>query len=335
MRSLKIATWVLALTAAAAVTMLVLPRGYAAGRVLAASDDPAELSERRLDGRFDAAVATREIEAALAAGDADLAASFVALAHDRGIALDGALLAKVDAATAAARSVRSRAVSFARGLVTGVPDDGAGLAGTAVGDLFVFGDVRDAVREGWHASRGEEVDKAVLGLSLAGIAITAGTYATLGAGAPARAGVTLLKAAAKTEELGSRLARLLRFERTAEVAHVAGDLGRVQAKAGTRAAIEGLKIAEAPKDVERVAQLAAKEGGKTRAVIKLLGRGAILLGSAAFELTSWVFWALLNLLGLCAALKRAAERATLSAIRRRKARRARAAAALAAVPATA
>ena len=38
--------------------------------------------------------------------------------------------------------------SFTRGLITGEPDDLVGFAGTALGDLFVFGDIRDAVREG-------------------------------------------------------------------------------------------------------------------------------------------------------------------------------------------
>ena len=42
------------------------------------------------------------------------------------------------------------------------------------GDLFVFGDVRDVVREGWRGLRGEEVDKLVLGLAGTGIAVTAG-----------------------------------------------------------------------------------------------------------------------------------------------------------------
>lgn len=305
---------------------MVLPRGYAATRMLAAQDDPAELAERALDGRFDAAAAAREINTALDEGDPDLASSFVALARDRQVALDPALLAKVDAAVEASRSAASRAKNFVRGMITGVPEDAATFAGTAVGDLFVFGDVRDAVREGWHASRGEEVDKVVLGLSLAGIAITAGTYATFGAAAPARLGLTLLKATEKTGEMGARLARLLRFERTAEVVRVAGDLGRIEASAGAQAAVETLKLVEEPKDVERAARLAAKEGGKTRAVMKLLGRGAIMLSTAAFELASWVFWAVINLLGLCAMLKRATERATLRYIRWRKRRRSKAAA---------
>ena len=103
----------------------------------------------------------------------------------------------------------------------------------------------------------------------------------------------------------------------------AGDVGRVQRKAGSRAAIEGLKLAEQPKDLSRLAQLAAAKGGKTRAVLKLLGRGAIALTTGLFDLALWVFWAITNLLGFCVTLKRIAERITLWAIRRRRRKRER------------
>ena len=93
-------------------------------------------------------VIRREIESALAANDADLAKSFVDLAQDRGIVVDPPLVEKVSAAVADANSTTHMAETFARGFVTGEPDDVVGLAGTALGDFFVFGDVRDAVREG-------------------------------------------------------------------------------------------------------------------------------------------------------------------------------------------
>ena len=79
--------------------------------------------------------------------------------------------------------------------------------------------------------------------------------------------------------------------------------------------------------------IAEAKGSKTRAIVKMLGRGAIMLTAATFNLASWVFWALVNVLWLVVALKRAAEQATLRAVRKRKARRAAMrAAALAAAP---
>ena len=81
---------------------------------------------------------------------------------------------------AKANGALATAGNFTRGLIVGEPDDLVSLAGTALGDLFVFGDIRDAVREGSRIAQGQEVDHLILGLAAVGIAVTAGTYASLG-----------------------------------------------------------------------------------------------------------------------------------------------------------
>ena len=65
----------------------------------------------------------------------------------------------------------------------------------------------------------------------------------------------------------------------------------------------------------------------------MLGRGAIVLTTGLFDLASWIFWAIANLIGLCATLKRWTERTTLRVLRRRKAKAAMRRAALAGAPA--
>ena len=82
----------------------------------------------------------------------------------------------------------------------------SGFAGTAVGDLFVIGDVRDVVREGARLAAGGEADELVLGLACVGLAVTAATYATLGVAVPARVGLTAVKAARQTGRLGAGMA---------------------------------------------------------------------------------------------------------------------------------
>ena len=104
---------------------------------------------------------------------------------------------------------------------------------------------------------------------------------------------------------------------------LAKDVGRITEKAGARGALDTLKVAEGPKDVSRAARLAEAEGGKTRAILKILGRGAILLLGGAFELTLWVLSALLALFGLLATIKSMTERATQAWLDRRKTRRLR------------
>ena len=182
-----------------------------------------------------------------------------------------------------------------------------------------------------------------------------------GAGAPARLGLSLLKAARKTGRLAApmaewltralrqtvdtrafgtalgaeasvtapleavRLARdAVKVDRAEGIVTVVRDVGRVEAAAGrARAALEGLKIAEQPEDVARLARLAETKGGKTRAILKLAGRAAIVLTAAAIDLASWVFAFLLGAFGFCKAVKRTSERATWSYLRWRKSRRAR------------
>lgn len=298
-----------------------MPNGVQAAREIAAADDPVRLSELALDKSFDAAVAAREIEAALAAGDVELAHSFVELAAERGIAVAPALIEKAESAERDAAAPSSRAASFARGFVTGKPEDVSSAAGMLAGDLFVFGDIRDVVREGWRGMRGEEVDTLVLGLAGTGIAVTAGLYVSAGLAAPARAGLSVAKAARRGGYIGAPLIRLLKLEKREGLVQFVSDLGRVQSRTGMRGALDGLKIAERPQDVAKLATLAAAKGGKTRAILKVLGRGAIALTGALFDFALWVFWALLNLLAFCATCKRAAERMTLRHCQRQRMKR--------------
>jgi hypothetical protein len=301
----------------------------------------------------------QNIEAALAANDAGLAQSFVDLAQEKDIAVDDGVVRRVTDAVAEENSSSHFAKRFASGLVTGNADDVASLSGTVAGDLFVFGDIRDVVREGKHLAMGEDTDHLVLGLATAGLAVTAATYVSVGGVAPVRAGLTLVKDARKVGRLGegltewagrsargivdtpllqnavasgsvmrpgqtvSAIRAAFHAEKAGALVRLAKDVGRVGEKAGIRAAQDTLKIAENPKDVARAAELAASKGGQTRAILKVLGRGALLLAAGAFDLTLWVFSALLALFGLLSSIKATSERLTQSWLDRRKARRLR------------
>lgn len=339
--------------------LALLPHAIEAGGLLAAQDDPVALADRQLARSFNADVATRETEAALAADDTELAKSFVELAHDRNVALAPELTAKVDAAVEKANSMLATAGNFTRGLVIGEPDDAVSLAGTVAGDLFVFGDIRDLIREGSNLATGKDADNLILGLSAVGIAVTAGTYASLGTAAPARMGLTVAKAARKTGRISARMAEsvtrslrsvvdvgaMRRVFATASVTEPAvaaraareavklnkaddlfrltSDIGTVQGKAGTRAALDGLRLSDSPREMARVAKLAEKQGGKTRAILKMFGRGAILLTMSAFNLSLWLFWAALTVFGFIASAKAAVERSTWRSLQRKKLRRAK------------
>jgi hypothetical protein len=126
-----------------------------------------------------------------------------------------------------------------------------------------------------------------------------------------------------------RLAReAVKVEGAGGLVGLAQNTGRIEAKAGSQAALDSLAIAQEPQDMSRMARLAAAKGGKTRAIIKLLGRAAIVLTASAIELASWLLWAGFALFGFCASCKAAVERATQHYLDRRKLRRAMASAVL-------
>jgi hypothetical protein len=354
--------WTLAAGFALAALFCV-PLALEAASLLASEDEPVAIADRALARAFDRSVALEGIEAALKAADADLARSFVELADDRRVDVPLELRQRVARAVEDANSASAAAGSFARGLITGEPEDAVGLAGTALGDLFVFGDVRDAVREGGRYVSGQSYDQLVLGLACVGIALTAGTYASFGAAAPARIGISAVKAARRTGRIGGQMAswigRALRetvdfgalkragtplmaptlavraareavkVDKAGGLTKLVRDVGRVQAKAGTQAAMDGLKLARNPAEMARVAKLAEKKGGKTRAILKTLGRGAILLSVASFNLAMWILGALFTLFGFVSSAKAAVERATQRHLDRKKLRQARYAAMLA------
>jgi hypothetical protein len=347
------------MTFCAVACALLWPHARDAGAILAAQDDPAQLADIQLDSalRNNQAMVAGNIEAALDANDADLAGSFVDLAAEKGISVSDELSRRVSNAVAEQNSTSQFAKRFATGLVTGNADDVASLSGTVAGDLFVFGDIRDVVREGKHLAMGEDTDRLILGLATAGLAVTAATYVSVGGVAPLRAGLTLVKDARKVGRLGEGLTQwagrsarqivdapmlqnavasgsvlrpgqtvtaikaAFRAEKAGALVRLAKDVGRVSEKAGMRGALDTLRIAEGPKDVARAARLAESKGGQTRAILKVLGRGALLLAAGAFNLTLWVFGALLALFGFLSSIKATTERLTQSWLDRKKARR--------------
>src|ERR1700733_9253749 len=303
--------WALTGVAVCAVACAVAwPRARDAGAILAAQDDPVALSDAQINSALrnnqsavsQSAVA-ENIEAALAANDADLANSFIDLASAKNIPVTDELSGRVRDAVAEAGSTSHFAKGFASGLVTGNADDVASMSGTVTGDLFVFGDIRDVVREGKHLAMGEDTDRLVLGLAAAGLAVTAATYVSVGGVAPVRAGLTLVKDARKVGRLGEGLTEwagrsardlidtpvledavasgsVMRPGQTVNairaafntakvdgLVRLAKDVGRVGEKAGVRGALDTLSIAEGPKDVARAARLAETKGGQTRAIL--------------------------------------------------------------------
>lgn len=368
MKRRRISSALAGIAVSCAVGAALWPHAREAFVLLSSQDEPADLADAQVSSalRNNRAIVADNIEQALAKGDADLASSFVELARAKNIALPEEMTRRVSDAVAEENSTAHFAKQFATGFVTGAADDVGSLSGTVAGDLVVWGDIRDVFRESKHLVTGEQTDRLVLGLATAGLAVTAATYASAGGATPVRAGLTLVKDARKVGRLGEGLAAwagrsardvvdtpalqqavasssvlrpgesvsaikaAFRAEKAGGLVRLAKDVGRVTEKAGTRGALDTLKVAEGPKDVSRAARLAEASGGQYRAYLKILGRGALLLATGVFDLAFWLFGALLSLFSILCWIKATTERATQAWCDHRRARRMRRQMALAA-----
>jgi len=368
MKRRRISSALAGIAVSCAVGAALWPHAREALVLLSSQDEPADLADAQINStlRNSQKIVNDNIEQALANGDADLAGSFVELARAKNIALPEELTRRVSDAVDEENSTSHFARQFATGFITGSADDVGSLSGTVAGDLVVWGDIRDVFRESKHLVTGEDTDRLVLGLATAGLAVTAATYVSAGGAAPVRAGLTLVKDARKVGRLGEGLAEwagrsardvvdtpalqqavatssvlrpgdsvsaikaAFRAEKAGGLVRLAKDVGRVTEKAGTRGALDTLKVAEGPKDVSRAARLAEAKGGQYRAYMKVLGRGALLLFTGFFDLAMWLFGALLTVFSILCWIKATTERATEAWCDHRRARRLRRQMALAA-----
>ncbi|GLI93261.1 hypothetical protein [Methylocystis echinoides] len=284
-------------------------------RLLAAKDDPVALADAQLDRILTPARFAQGLDAALDAGDADLARSFMDLGRARGLPPAAAQEARL--ATLEAQAKELAVEDFAEGFLHGGRDNRAAFAGALTGDLTGYGDLRDLWKEAEKIRRGESPDELVVGLATAGLALSVVTLSSLGAALPARSGLSLLKgaqkagrlsqpltkslvaasakaldrealaaslsAAAKLDVAAARTAagRVLRPGALASFRLLGADAALLYRRAGARGLADALALAEDSAQLRKAAQLAAAAGGRTRAILATLGRGALVFGGLA------------------------------------------------------
>jgi hypothetical protein len=241
-----------------ALGLAVLPRGTEALRLLVGPRDEAAVAEFSLSARRPADYVLK-IDSAIAAKDEDLAASILALADERGVALPPSTRQAVEAAEAEA-SARMASDAW-KGFVSGEAPNEAALAGAVASDLTGIGDVRDLYNQAENYLTGEEVDPLLAGLSAVGLGVTAATIASSGVALPARTGLSTLKAVKRAGKLSPRLTKQLAvlaadaIDKRAikglavSLESLGTDIATIGSKAGYRATLTTLSKADSVKEV--------------------------------------------------------------------------------------
>lgn len=250
------------------------------------------------------------LRAALDEGDLDGAAGFAALAPALGQALPAALLERLDTARAAADTPAMQARRCAEGAIAGTMTDGISVACTLAADFTVFGDLRDLVVQGSRWAAGQDYDRVLIGLSAVGLGATAISAASAGLAAPAKAGLSVVKAAKRAGQvppaLGKAVAAELRIVARggspARLTRAAGAADAVRAEHGAGEAMRMMRHAGSVEEIGEVASMYGRFGRLARPVMALTGKTSIHAFKAGYKLTPLVLPSLATLLGGLVAL---------------------------------
>lgn len=328
-RGLRRLATVLAFVAAVAGGLESLPQAVMAVRIVRVALDPVAQTRIELE-----AVPSLQLianaEQSLAEDDADLAASYLALADDRAVPVPDALRQAVTDANAF--NVTAFGEDAWAGFVHGEATTPAGFAAALALDLTAIGDVKDLVVQ---AAAYPDHDILIMSLAVVGLALTGASFVTVGAATPARLGASVLKVARKARLLNPRFVTImvrelrgsLKIGRVEEAATAlrrldfgtarraaadsldgaavarieasAGELGRVARRQGVRGTLETLARVDDPVRLRRLAAISDRFGPGYRAVLRLLpeaGRVAARLVKPLLRLIELLGSALLWLL---------------------------------------
>ncbi|MEM9796730.1 MAG: hypothetical protein AAF919_09585 [Pseudomonadota bacterium] len=290
---------------------------FAAPFVERSAGDMSRALERAVRRTASAEWIATELDAAVAAEDAERVEMLLGLADDLGRDVDrGAAEALIAAQSSWTATARSCGTCMADAATCPSLDL---LAACAVPfELSPLGDLNALRRAGMAWSSGAEVDRLDAGLAVVGLGATGAVLVTGGASASVKAGTGLLRLTRRMGTLSPDLSRLLnvpvrpaaipaylsgagRLEDVTDMAKlatagaVAADLGRVRRATSTAETLRLVRLVDRPDDAARLARVSEVMGPRTARTFDVLGkarvfRATVRLSRAATEalLLIWV-----------------------------------------------
>ena len=259
-----------------------------------------------------------KIKNALKSENLDEAQSYISLAKYLNIKIDKELLNKYqNQQKPIAKAIRS-VKDFAKGFISGKSSNSASLSGSVVSDFTIVGDLRDTYIEGSKYLNSEPYDKFLLNISLIGLAITASTYASFGATAPVKTGVSIIKSGYKSGKLSKGFIKILdkklsksvnlkllkkadfsSFAKMKQSSKIIAksinpkpleallkQLSILQKNSSFSDSVKLLKYVKNEKDLAKLVKLSNKYKKGTLAVFKILGKKALRAGKVVVKYTT-------------------------------------------------
>ncbi len=207
------------------------------------------------------------------------------------------------------RKIKKNISHFSTGFMTGKGSDASGITGAMTSDFTVIGDVRDLYQQYQIHSKGDNVNRLIVGLAGVGIGLTAATYGSAGTASVAKVGTSTLKIAAKTGRLTKKFsAELVRvsgkifdwraFKQSVKHSNNLSDIPRIAKKSFHPSALKPiqrmaknidnirlntslpdtlhmLRYVESSDDLRRLEKFTLKHKHLSKGILSIVGRGAL------------------------------------------------------------
>ena len=172
---------------------------------------------------------------------------------------------------------------FIQGIIQGNSDEDIGRVSAIASDFLVIGDIRDLVIEGMHYSNNEKVDKLMLSLSTLGLLATASTVYSLGASAPIKGSISLLKYGKRLNKLPKWLQTKLikqievakKTKSLKEIQNLLSPLQELYKKVGLNQALNLLSKSRNLKELKTLSKFATRFGTKSQVLLKITNNTAL------------------------------------------------------------
>ena len=208
--------------------------------------------------------------------------------------------------------------SFFNGFISGKANSTTEVAGAITSDFTIYGDLRDITLEGKKYINNEPYDKLILGLSMAGVALSATTLFTLGTSEALKVGTSSLKIAKRqkyltkgfSKTLGDTLEKTIDFKalkrvklgsldelkqsskiikNSVKLKHpkpILKDLNSIKKSTSITDTIHLMKYVDNTKDLKNIAKLSKRYKGATRGILKLFGKNVFRLIKVGIKWTT-------------------------------------------------
>ena len=174
------------------------------------------------------------------------------------------------------------------GIVQGGSDEDIGRASAIASDFLVIGDIRDLSIEGVHYANDKKVDKLIVALSSLGLLATATTVYTMGATAPIKTSISLLKYGKRVNKIPSWFqTELIKYTKIAketkslkQINTLLEPVHKLYNKVGLNQTLHMLKISKNSNELKALANFGSRFGKKSQVLLQTTNNKALQYSTA-------------------------------------------------------